>query len=87
MKRLRVHSSAAMEGRFFVQFLALVLAAGIRNVMEVSELERKMTMPELLNEMKSLRSVKLPGKRKSIHTKASKTQKEILKAFGIKTYV
>jgi transposase len=86
MKRLRVHSAAAMEGRLFVQFVALVLAAGIRNVMEVSELDRKMTMPEVLNEMKSLRCVKLPGKRKSIHTKASKKQKEILKAFGIKTY-
>lgn len=87
MKRLRVHSATAMEGRLFVQFVALVLTAGIRNVMETSELDKKMSMPEMLNEMKSLRSVKLPGKRKPIYTKTSKKQKEILDAFGIKTYV
>jgi transposase len=87
MKRLRVHSAAAMEGRLFVQFIALVLTAGIRCVMESSGLDRKMTMPEMLNEMKSLRSIKLHGKRKLIHTKASKKQKEILNAFKIKTYV
>jgi hypothetical protein len=87
MKRLRVHSATTMEGRLFVQFVALVLVAGIRNIMEISGLDKKMTMPEMLNEMKSLRSVKLPRKRKPIYTKASKKQKEILCAFGIKTYV
>jgi transposase len=87
MKRLRVHSAAAMEGRLFVQFVALVLTAGIRSVMESSGLDRKMTMPEMLNEMKPLRSVKLHGRRKLIYTKASKKQREILNAFKIKTYV
>lgn len=87
MKRLRVHSAGAMEGRLFVQFIALVLTAGIRNVMESSGLDRKMTMPEMLNEMKSLRSIKLHGRRKLIHTKASKKQREILNVFKIKTYV
>jgi transposase len=85
MKRLRVHSAAAMEGRLFVQFVALVLTAGIRSVMESSGLDKKMTMPEMLNEMKSLRSIKLHRKRKLIHTKASKKQKEILNAFNKKS--
>jgi transposase len=87
MKRLRVHSAAAMEGRLFVQFVALALSAGIRNVMEKSELDRKMTLPEMMNEMKSLRRVTLPGKRKPVYTAPSKKQREILDAFGIKTYV
>ncbi|MDR1043861.1 MAG: hypothetical protein LBP33_01925, partial [Candidatus Adiutrix sp.] len=67
--------------------VALVLAAGIRKVMEASGLDGKMTLPEMMNEMKSLRSVKLPNKRKPINTKASKRQREILNAFRIKTYV
>jgi transposase len=87
MKRLRVHSSLTMEGRLFVQFLALALSAGIRNVMEKSGLDKRMTMPEMLNEMKSLRSVILPGKQKPVYTMPSKKQREILDAFGIKTYV
>jgi transposase len=87
MKRLRVHSAAATEGRLFVQFIALILSAGIRNVMEKSELNRRMTLPEMMTEMKSLRRVTLPGKRKPMYTAPSKKQREILDAFGIKTYV
>ena len=87
MKRLRVHSSEASEGRLFVQFVALALITGIRNVMEKSGLDKKMTMPEMLNEMKSLRKVMLPNKRKPMFTKISKKQKDILAAFDVKIYV
>jgi transposase len=87
MKRLRVHSAITMEGRLFVQFVALILSAGIRNVMEKSELDRRMTLPEMMNELKSLRRVTLPGRQKPAYTAPSKKQREILDAFGIKTYV
>jgi transposase len=87
MKRLRVHSPAAMEGRLFVQFVSLILVAGIRNVMEKSGLCRNMTMPEMIGEMQTLRKVVVPGKRKALYTERTKRQKEILDAFGIKTYV
>jgi hypothetical protein len=46
-----------------------------------------MTMPEMLNEMKSLRKVMLPGKRKPMFTVVTKKQGAILEAFEIKTYV
>jgi transposase len=87
MKRLRVHSPEAAEGRLFIQFVALVLIAAVRNVMEKSGLDTKMTMPEMLNEMKSLRKVMLPGKRKPMFTVVTKKQRAILEAFEIKTYV
>ena len=34
MKRLRIHSNATMEGRIFIQFIALVLTTYLKNVME-----------------------------------------------------
>ncbi len=33
MKRLRIHSVAAMEGRIFIQFVALLVTAQLKQVM------------------------------------------------------
>jgi transposase len=83
-KRLRVHSAEAMRGRMFVQFIALVVMAGIRNVMRDSGLEKRYTMPEVLNEMKSLQRIRVEGHKKPIYTKQTKLQSEILGVFGIR---
>jgi transposase len=85
MKRLRIHSPDAMKGRLFVQFIAQILASGIRNTMDSAELDEKYTLPELMNEMKSFNRVSVDGRRKSILSKLSKAQAEILSAFNIKT--
>jgi hypothetical protein len=85
MKRLRIHSPDAMKGRLFVQFIAQILASGIRNTMNSAELNEKYTLPELMNEMKSFNRVSVDGRRKSIFSKLSKAQAEILSAFDIKT--
>jgi transposase len=83
MYRLRVHSAGAMQGRLFIQFIAQVLMAAIRNVMASSKLDKKYSLPELVNELKSFHSVRLDGRKKSIFSKLSKSQCEILHAFSI----
>lgn len=34
MKRLRIHSSAAMDGRMFIQYIALIFSSQIKNIMD-----------------------------------------------------
>ena len=36
MKRLRIHSAAAMEGRIFIQFIALLITTQLKQVMNAS---------------------------------------------------
>jgi transposase len=83
MNRLRIHSAGAMQGRLFIQFIAQILIAAIHNVMLSSKLDDSFTLHELMNELKSFHSVRLDGWRKPIFTKLSKSQFNILLAFGI----
>jgi len=83
MKRLRMHTSATVDGRFFVQFIALILTSAIRKEMRRTKLIEKYTVRELLQEMETLTKVKYSGKYGSILTEATKPQREILKALDI----
>ena len=85
MYRLRVHSAETMQGRLFIQLIALILMAAIRNVMASSKLDEKYSLPELVNELKSFHSVRLDGRRNPLFTKLSKSQREILDSFSINT--
>lgn len=84
LNRLRIHSAEAMQGRLFIQFIAQILVAAIRNSMTLLKLDEKHTFPELINELKAIYSVRLDGHRKSIFTNLSKTQNNIFSAFDIK---
>jgi len=81
--RLRIHGVDGMDGRLFVSFVALVLSAGVRNVMVSSKLDERYTLSELMNELKSFHRVCLEGQQKPIFTKLSKAQREIFTAFKI----
>jgi len=83
MKRLRMHTSATVDGRLFVQFIALILISAIRKELRASELIEKYTVRELLQEMKTLTKVKYSGKYGYILTEITKAQRNILKALGI----
>jgi transposase len=83
MKRLRMHTSATVDGRLFVQFIALILISAIRKEMRLSNLVEKYTVRELLQEMKTLTKVKYPGKYGHILTEVTKAQRDILKALDI----
>lgn len=83
MKRLRMHSSAVVEGRLFIQFISLILISAIRKEMRNTGLIERYTPRELLQEMESLTKVKYTGRYGHILTEVSKSQREILELLGI----
>lgn len=83
MKRLRMHSSAAVDGRLFVQFIALICMSALRREMRKCGLTRKYTVRELLQEMETLTKIKYSGKYGHILTEVTKPQREILQGLGI----
>ena len=83
MKRLRMHTSATVDGRLFVQFIALILISAIRKELRSSKLIEKYTVRELLQEMKTLTKVKYSGKYGHILTEVTKAQRDILNALDI----
>lgn len=83
MKRLRIHGSASMAGRFFVQFIALIYMSALRRDMRKADLIGKFTVRELLEEMDPLTRVDYSGKYGHLITEVSKTQRQILESLGV----
>lgn len=83
MKRLRMHSSEAVNGRLFVQFIALIYLSALRNEMRTSGLIKQYTARELLQEMETLTKIKYSGKYGHLLTEMTKPQREILKCLNI----
>jgi len=83
MKRLRMHSSAAVDGRLFIQFIAIIYMSALRKEMRRSRLIEQYTVRELLQEMETLTKVKYSGKYGHILTEMTKPQRDILKELGI----
>lgn len=83
MKRLRMHSSEAVNGRLFVQFIALIYISALRNEMRASGLIKQYTVRELLQEMETLTKIKYSGKYGHVLTELTKQQREILKCLNI----
>jgi transposase len=88
-KRMRTHSKETMQGRFFLQFISLILTMDIQNKMQKQNLYKRFSYPTLIGELKTLSAITYPGKRKITFTEFTKGTKDIYKAFGIdpKTYV
>jgi len=83
-KRLRIHSTQAMDGRLFVQFVALILSSKIKLVMNEAGWYRNYDMQQVIDEMKSLREVKMEGSSKKIITTPTAFQEKIIRLFGLK---
>lgn len=83
MKRLRMHSSKATDGRLLVQFIALILMSALRKEMRKSTLIKHYTVRELLKEMETLTKITYAGKYGHILTEVTKPQQEILKNLKI----
>jgi len=83
MKRLRMHSSKATDGRLFVQFIALILMSALRKEMRKSKLIEHYTVRELLKEMETLTKITHSGKYGHILTEVTKPQRDILTNLNI----
>jgi transposase len=81
MKRLRVHSSAAMDSRIFLQFLALIIMSHVRNVASEDKVLGGLTIREIMEALESLVEVRYPGG--VIYTETDPKQRRIMEVFGL----
>ena len=85
-QRLRVHSSSAMHGRLFIQFIALTLLTSIRKVIEEkgsSFSKYAKSYRDVLRRVAAFSVVKFKGKYKPVYTTPTKGAGLIFEAFGI----
>ena len=82
MKRLQMHTSSSVDGRLFIQFIALIYMSALRRELRESDLIVKYTVRELLKEMNTLTRMKYSDKYGSILTEVTKPQRQILEALG-----
>jgi transposase len=83
MKRLRMHSSATVDGRLFVQFIALIYISALRKDLRDTGLIDCYTVRELLQEMETLTKITYSGKYGQIITEVTKSQRKILDGLKI----
>ena len=83
MKRLRIHTSAAMDSRIFIQFLALILVCHIRNISKDDKTLKNLTVREIMEQMETLVRIKFSGRYGQLHTETTPIQRRIIEVFGI----
>ena len=83
MKRIRMHSAAAMEGRIFIQFIALLITTRLKQVMNKAGWFKDYDLQEVLNEMKTVRTVSIQGSRKKYTAELTQFQKQILELYRL----
>ncbi len=83
-KRLRVHKQETFEGRLFVDFIALIIYSWIKRIMRDEEINKSLTVQELIYELKKIKLIRL-GEKKTVITEVSKKQRQLLEKFNIKS--
>ena len=83
MKRLRMHSSASMDARLFLQFLALIYISQIRNVIQEDKNLRNLTVREVMEDMETLVQIKYSHRYGQLYTETNPIQRKIMDAFGV----
>jgi transposase len=83
MKRLRIHSSEAMDSRLFIQFLALVLISRIRMIAKDSVDLRYMTVGEIMDALETIVRIAYSGRYGSSLSEIGPLQRKIIDAFAL----
>jgi transposase len=94
MSRLRTHGPDTMRGRAFVQFLALVITAQLRVMLQAAwdvrmevpkedRLARRYPLNELMLRLGSYRKTRFPGRYGAVVSAPTKAQRTVFLAFGI----
>jgi transposase len=86
MKRLRVHSSAAMDSRLFIQFIALILVSRIRIIAAMAKQDKQMrlmTVREIMEAMECIVRITYSGRYGSTISEIAPLQRDIINAFGL----
>jgi len=83
-KRLRMHSDKVAENKLFLCFLALILRSHLTNcIRECSELVQ-LGIPRILQEMNTLREVKVEHRYRSVITEPTRIQQLVMDTLNIK---
>jgi len=83
MKRLRIHSSPAMDSRLFIQFIASIILSKVRYVKNQHIKLKHYSVREIMELMETISDVKISNKKKSITTEAGPVQRLIAEHFGL----
>ncbi|MCL2825195.1 MAG: IS1634 family transposase [Polyangiaceae bacterium] len=83
MKRLRIHSSSAMDSRLFIQFLALSLLSRIRTVSREHKSLKHKTAREIIETMETLTRISYSSRATPIITEAGPAERNIIDAFAL----
>lgn len=85
MKRLRVHSEQAMNGRIFLQFLSLILTVWIRRKLSEAKWAKRYSYSQIMDEIGELKQVTYFGKRKNknLVLTTTKLQDQIIELFEL----
>ena len=83
MRRLRIHSSEAMDSRLFIQFLALTLICKIRMVAKQSAGLRFMTFRDILEAMETIVRITFSGRYGATLSEIGPLQQKIIDSFAL----
>jgi len=83
MKRLRIHTSEAMDSRIFIQFLALILICRIRNISKKDKILKNLTVREIMEHMETLVKIKFSGRYGQLYTETDPIQRRIMDVFEL----
>ena len=59
MKRLRVHSEAALDGKAFVAFIALILRSFVHNKLKDYMAQHRLSLAQIFDELRMIKAVKV----------------------------
>ena len=82
MRRTSVSSEENLDGKLFVQFVALIYLSYIQKAMKQNDLFRRYTMQELLDELDVIERFEQPGKKHHIGEVTGK-QLELYRTLGV----
>jgi transposase len=85
MSRLRIHSSAAMDSRLFIQFLALIFICKIRSILQVQtdSAIKWLTVRETMEAMEPLVKLTFSARYGQVFSELNPLQHKIMLAFGL----
>ena len=82
LRRTAVSSESSLEGKLFVQFVALIYLSYLKKQMSEKELYKSYTMQELLDELDVIEAYENPGSALRVG-EVTKKQSELYKAMGV----
>ena len=82
LRRLAVSSEKSLDGKLFVQFIALIFLSCITRKMQENKLFKKYTLHEVLDEFDLIECFKFPGKRLQV-AEITKRQEALYRQMGV----